>query len=190
MKQDIASAPGGWRIFFDNPLRRMLHPAVKILTPYISSGMTVLDFGCGFGHFAIGMARLTGETGRVIVVDVQRKMLDKTMARARKAGVDRIIQPVLCNGFNIGVSSKLDFALISNALHETIDPGDTVTELFGIIKPGGRFLLMEPSGHVNAEKFENELEIIRKAGFEEVSRPKVIREWCVVFRKPKTEIVE
>lgn len=64
---------------FDNPLRRMIHPAEKILGAYVTEGMTVLDFGCGFGHYALGMARLTGLSGQVFAVDVQQKMLDKTM---------------------------------------------------------------------------------------------------------------
>jgi len=60
---------------FDNPLRRRIHPPEEILSTYVKKGMTVLDFGCGFGHFALGMAGLVGESGTVIAADIQAKML-------------------------------------------------------------------------------------------------------------------
>ena len=101
--------------FFDNPLRRMVHPPEKILGPYVTAGMTVLDFGCGFGHYSLGMARLTGASGEVVAADVQQKMLAKTMARARKAGLDEIIRPLLCDGRGVGERLDLDFALLCNS---------------------------------------------------------------------------
>lgn len=170
--------------FFDNPLRRMIHPAEKVLGPYIAKGMTVLDFGCGFGHYSLGMARLTGEAGQVVAADVQQKMLDKTMARARKAGLDTIIRPLLCNGNGIGERLELDFALASNSLHETPEPLETLTELFGMLKPGTRFLLMEPSHHLTAEDFEAEVALAKRVGFVETGRPAVTRERCVLLKKP------
>jgi len=170
--------------FFDNPLRRIINPPQAVLGPYVGDGMTVLDYGCGFGHYALGMARLTGPSGRVIAVDVQLKMLDKTMARARKAGLDQIIQPRLCERQGIGASVDLDFALISNTLHETPAPGALLTELFALLKPGARLLLLEPSGHLGADEFEAEVELAREAGFEETDRPKIARAMSALFRKP------
>lgn len=185
-----ASSAGGHRIcpwwmayLFDNPLRRMIHPADRILGPYVTEGMTVLDFGCGFGHFAIGMARLTGKSGQVVAADVQQKMLDKTMARARKAGVDEIIRPLRCDGRSMGDLLTLDFALACNSLHETPDPAVLLAELFALLKPGSRFLLMEPAAHLKTEGFETEVALAKEAGFKEVDRPKVIREMCSLLQK-------
>lgn len=55
--------------FFDNPLRRLMHPAARILGPYVKEGMTALDLGCGFGHYSLGMARMTGKTGLPLTLD-------------------------------------------------------------------------------------------------------------------------
>ena len=170
--------------FLDNPLRRMIHPPEKVLGPYIMKGMTVLDFGCGFGHYSLGMARLTGEAGQVMAADIQQKMLDKTMARARKAGLGSIIRPLLCNGNGIGERLELDFALASNSLHETPDPVGTLTELFGMLKSGSRFLLMEPSHHLSAEDFEAEVALATQVGFVEIDRPVVTRERSALLKKP------
>lgn len=169
---------------FDNPLRRMIHPAEKILGPYVSEGMTVLDFGCGFGHFALGMARLAGPSGRVVAADIQQKMLDKTLARARKAGLDRIIHPLLCSGRGIGPVPLLDFALASNAIHETPVPAAIMAELFSRLRPGGRLLLMEPNAHLRAADFETEVALAGAAGFVETGRPAVSREMCALLEKP------
>jgi 2-polyprenyl-3-methyl-5-hydroxy-6-metoxy-1,4-benzoquinol methylase len=80
---------GGY--FIDNPLRRLIHDLQTILGPYVKPGMTVLDVGCGMGFFSIGMARMVGDEGRVIAVDLQQKMLDVLWRRAQRAGVaDRI----------------------------------------------------------------------------------------------------
>jgi ubiquinone/menaquinone biosynthesis C-methylase UbiE len=188
------SSSGGHRIcpwwlayFFDNPLRRMIHPPDRILGPHINKGMTVLDFGCGFGHFALGMARLTGGSGQVIAADVQQKMLDKTLARARKAGLDTIIHPRLCDGNGIGPLPPLDFALICNALHETPDPAAVLFELFGLLKPAGRFLLMEPAAHLKTRDFDAEVAMACKAGFEISDHPAITRELCVLFQKPEPQ---
>ena len=70
---------------FDNPVRRLVHPPGKILGDYVREGMTVVDVGAGFGHFSIGMARLVGDAGKVVAADLQEKMLEKTLSRARRA---------------------------------------------------------------------------------------------------------
>lgn len=170
---------------FDNPLRRMTHPPGKVLGPYVSEGMTVLDFGCGFGHYSIGMARLTGETGRVIAADVQEKMLKKTMSRAKKAGLDKIIRPLLCKGAGIGEPLELDFALASNSLHETPDPLAALREIYGLLRPGARLLLMEPPHHVKPGDFEREIILAKEAGFSDTERPVVSRQLCVLLEKPQ-----
>ncbi len=55
----------------DGKLRRWVHNPVKILSPLITEGMTVLDVGCGPGFFSIEMARLVGADGSVIAADLQ-----------------------------------------------------------------------------------------------------------------------
>jgi SAM-dependent methyltransferase len=112
-------------------------------------------------------------------------MLDKTVARAQKAGLDKIIRPLLCNGDGIGERLELDFALASNSLHETPNPAETLRELFGMLKPGGRFLLMEPRHHLKAAEFEAEVALAKEGGFMEIDRPEVTREWCVLLQKPE-----
>jgi ubiquinone/menaquinone biosynthesis C-methylase UbiE len=61
----------------DNRIRRWIQDPQKILRPYIEEGMTVLDLGCGPGHFSIALAQMVGKSGRVIAADLQEEMLQK-----------------------------------------------------------------------------------------------------------------
>ena len=77
---------------FDNPLRRYFHDPQVILTPYLQEGMTAIDLGCGMGYFSRAMAKIVGDTGKVISADLQKEMLAITRMRAEKDGVARLIQ--------------------------------------------------------------------------------------------------
>lgn len=44
----------------DNKIRKWLQNPRKILQPFVSEGMTVLDLGCGPGFFSIDMAHMVG----------------------------------------------------------------------------------------------------------------------------------
>lgn len=194
MNTALGASCGGKRICpwwmahtFDNLLRRLVHPAEKILAPYVRQGMIVLDVGCGFGHFTLGLARLVGDTGRVVAIDVQRRMLDKTMSRARQAGLGDRITPVLCGGASLGVNLRADFVLASNVLHEVRDVPALLSEVFGLLRPGGLLYVMEPSGHVKARDFAAEMEAAGKAGFSLRERPTLFWETCAVLQKPEED---
>jgi len=57
--------------------------------------MTAADIGCGMGYFSIGLAKIVKANGRVIVVDIQRKMLEVLEKRARNTGVFDIVSVTL-----------------------------------------------------------------------------------------------
>lgn len=82
---------------FDNPLRSIFHKPERIFIPYLNEGMTAIDIGCGMGYFSIGMAKIVGKTGKIISVDLQQKMLDILIKRAKKAGVANRITTFLCD---------------------------------------------------------------------------------------------
>ncbi|MCG8512085.1 MAG: class I SAM-dependent methyltransferase [Rhodospirillales bacterium] len=168
---------------FDNFLRRRSHPAEKTLAPYVRTGMRAADFGCGFGHFALGMARLVGDAGRVYAIDLQKQMLAKTMKRARKQGLSHVIEPVLCTQGQSLLPGNLDFVLASNVLHEVPDLPGLLSDIGVGLNQGGIFYVMEPSGHVKRDRLDQEIALTIHAGFEEIGRPRLAREHCVVFRK-------
>ena len=58
-----------------SPVRKLLTNPDRILEPYIRSGMTVLDAGTAMGFFSLPIARLVGESGHVVCVDLQERMV-------------------------------------------------------------------------------------------------------------------
>ena len=100
---------GGY--FLDNPVRRLLHRPEQILAPYVRPGMTVLDFGCGMGLFSLAAARLVGEQGKVIAVDLQPQMLAALGRRAAKAGLQDRIRFHRSEPDRIGLAEPCDLVL-------------------------------------------------------------------------------
>ncbi|MBW2343252.1 MAG: methyltransferase domain-containing protein, partial [Deltaproteobacteria bacterium] len=104
---------------FDNRLRSLIHRPGKVLSPYIRPGMTVMDVGCGMGHFSIGMAGLVGDEGLVISVDLQDEMLGVVNRRAEKAGVNHRTRTYQCTTQDIGDHGALKRQVLIIALEHT-----------------------------------------------------------------------
>lgn len=156
---------------FDNPLRRIFHNPRKMLSPYVKEGMRVMDVGCGMGYFSIGMAKIIGETGKVIAVDLQQKMLDTMQKRARRAGLQDRIYPHLCQPNDIGVTEDVHFILNFWMVHEVNDQQVFFSQLKARLVPGGHILIAEPKMHVTLEDFQVTLEIAESSGLQVSGQP-------------------
>lgn len=134
--------------------RRLVHNPKRILGPHLAEGMTVMDVGCGMGYFTIPMARMVGESGRVIAADLQPEMLKGMLRNAEKSEVKNRIEPRLCGkaSMNIGnLSGKINFAILFMMLHEVPDRERLVREVSDALEPGGQLLFAEPVGHVGRQ---------------------------------------
>jgi len=169
---------------FDNPLRRLVHNPEKILGPYLEEGMTVLDTGCGMGFFSIAMAHLVGSGGKVIAVDMQPQILEVLKKRAEKAGVSERIVTVCCEQNKLSVSKKADFALAFYMVHEVPDKGIFFRQVISCLKPGARFLLVEPRAHVSRSAFKRTVEIARAAGLVSTDSARVRFSHAQLFTSP------
>jgi ubiquinone/menaquinone biosynthesis C-methylase UbiE len=166
---------------FDNPFRHLFHKPEKLLGPYVQKGMTVMDIGCGMGFFSIGMARLVGDGGRVLSVDIQQKMLDVLKKRAQKAGLLNRIQVAKCEPGIIDVEAKADFILCFWMVHEVPDAAAFFRQLRRHITRNGKFLIAEPKNHVSGEDFEKTLHLIQESGFELIERPEISMSKAALF---------
>jgi ubiquinone/menaquinone biosynthesis C-methylase UbiE len=167
-----------WAVPFtiDTPLRRWIHDPRKIVGPHVKPGMTVLDIGCGVGWFSIPMAKMVGDHGKVIAVDLQQQMLDMLRRRAERAGAAARIELHKCEQDRLAVHAEADFALIFAMLHEVPDPDRLLSEVHACLKPAGKLLLAEPPLHVPGKKFASEAAIAEKVGFQIIERPRI--RWC------------
>ena len=168
------------------PFRRWQYDPTETLRPYVREGMTVLEPGPGMGFFTIPLAQLVGESGRVVAVDLQPKMIASLKRRGAKAGVlDRIdARVVSADTMGLGdLAVKVDFTLAFAVVHEFPDAQRFFDEAARASNPGATLLLAEPRGHVKHDKFEAELAAAATAQFEQVAHPVIRRSYAAVLRK-------
>ena len=169
----------------DNSIRRFLQNPQKILCPFISKGMTVLDIGCGPGYFSIAMAQLLSGEGKVIAADLQDGMLEKIRQKIKGTNLEQIIELHKCGETSIGVTENVDFILAFYMIHEVPDRDKFLKQLFSILKPDGKMFIVEPKIHVSPKAFESMVEYLTTNGLEILERPKVFFSRTIVIRKRK-----
>jgi ubiquinone/menaquinone biosynthesis C-methylase UbiE len=157
----------------DNFLRRLIHNPEKILKPFIKEGMTVLDIGCGPGYFTAEMARLVGESGKVIAADLQQEMLDLMNIKLTSLGLEKRIEAHHCQSDRTGIEKKVDFILTFWMVHEVPDQHNFFEELKSLLNRGGKILCVEPKIHVTRSAFSAMVSVIESAGLEIISRPHI-----------------
>jgi ubiquinone/menaquinone biosynthesis C-methylase UbiE len=166
---------------FDNPLRRWLHNPRKILGSYVQEGGTAIDIGCGMGPFTVELARLVGANGRVIAVDLQEEMLQRVEKRLNRAGLTDRVELHRCQPDSLGLAAEADFILAFWMAHEVPDAHAFFEQIAGLLKASGRFLLVEPNGHVGQEEFQGEVEAAQAAGLSILERPKIAISRAALF---------
>jgi ubiquinone/menaquinone biosynthesis C-methylase UbiE len=157
----------------DSLIRTWLQNPRRLLKPHLKEGMTALDFGCGPGFFSIEMARMIGESGRVIAADLQEGMLQKLKAKLQGTELGKRITLHKCGENAIGLSQRVDFVLAFYVLHELPDQEAFFREIGSLLNPGGRILVVEPPFHVSRAAFEETIKKSRSAGLTQIERPKV-----------------
>jgi ubiquinone/menaquinone biosynthesis C-methylase UbiE len=143
-------------------------------------GDRVLDVGCGPGRLAMLFGERVAPNGSVEGIDAAPEMIDRANARARKHRL-----PVT---FKVGFAQQLPFAdeefdAVSCvlALHHVADHDQqaAVTEMYRVLKPGGRLLIAEfQKGHRhgcsglrwlhrggNEATLDKALQLVNTAGF-------------------------
>jgi ubiquinone/menaquinone biosynthesis C-methylase UbiE len=169
-----------------SPLRKLFQNPSKIIAPYIKKGMKVLDVGCAMGFFSVPMARLVGDGGKVVCVDMQEKMLKSLKKRARKAGVSGAIETITCDQDSLrlgGFKEEIDFALAFAVVHEVPDVPKLFSDIFDAMKPAGKLLIAEPRGHVSDQDFDKTTAAAESSGFAIIQRPKIGRSRTVLLEK-------
>ncbi|MBG7617095.1 MAG: methyltransferase domain-containing protein [Chloroflexi bacterium] len=112
----------------------------------ISSGMRLLDVGCGSGPYTIFMARAVGKDGLVYALDIQKDMLAKLEDKlALPQNKDIInVHPILADAANLPLEdNSLDLALIVSVTREFPDGHKVFKDIKRVLKPNGLLAVSE-----------------------------------------------
>jgi ubiquinone/menaquinone biosynthesis C-methylase UbiE len=154
--------------FLMNPVRRWRQNPAKILRPFVSEGMLVVEPGCGMGFFTLELARLVGPRGRIIAVDIQERMLAGLRRRAGKAGFAGRIEARLATPGSLmldDLAGRADFALAIAVVHELPDQDYFFAVMHRALRSGSKLLVAEPRAHVKAAEFQASMDTARRSGF-------------------------
>lgn len=109
----------------------------------VRPGMTICDMGCGNGFHSLPMAKMVGENGLVIGVDVQPEMLGFLRERMEDQGVENII-PILGSFHNPRLPpNTIDLVLMVDVYHEFSHPQQMLASIHAGLKPDGLVVLVE-----------------------------------------------
>lgn len=148
--------------------------------------MNVLDIGCGMGFFSLPIAKLVGDTGKVVCIDLQTRMIKGLIRRSKKAGLSDRIDARLCRKNSLGVDNqagKIDFALAFALLHEVPDKKRLLSEVGHTLKQTGKLLIAEPRAHVSRQDFDETISLAEREGFQFLGDLTIPRSYAILLGK-------
>jgi ubiquinone/menaquinone biosynthesis C-methylase UbiE len=170
-------------VFLSSPLRRALQPTDELVDRAgIGPGMNVLELGPGPGTFTIPAARLVGETGRVVAVDIEPKMIEKLARAAEEAGLANI-EPSLADAYNLPApDSSVDVAFMVTVLAEIPDRQRALAELRRVVKPEGILSISEFLPDPDYPRRSTVIRWCEAAGFELIEEHGGLLSYTLNFR--------
>lgn len=126
----------------------------------LEPGMTLLDAGCGTGRLSVPAAKRVGDSGKVVAVDLQDRLLRRAMGKARRARLANI------NFIHSGITDSdlendhFDRALLVAVLGDTLERTAALKAIFRALKPGGVLAVTE---HVFDPHFQDRNTVARLA---------------------------
>jgi demethylmenaquinone methyltransferase/2-methoxy-6-polyprenyl-1,4-benzoquinol methylase len=107
-------------------------------------GQQALDVAAGSGDLAVGLARRVGKSGRVVVTDVNAAMLEEGRTRLLNAGLVGNVDYVLADAESLPFAAQsFHCVTIGFGLRNVTDKERALASMYGVLKPGGRLLVLE-----------------------------------------------
>ncbi len=143
---DLAPRPEAYVQFMDDANSMAFFQTAKALTYArlaLQPGEALLDIGCGSGGDVRAMAGIVGPNGRAVGLDGSETMI--AAARERSAGSSLPVEFVVGDAHRLDFpDSSFDVCRTDRVLLHLADPGRAVREIARVLRPGGRFVALEP----------------------------------------------
>jgi len=110
---------------------------------HISEGDTVVDLGSGAGNDCFVARQITGETGKVIGLDMTEEMVDRARRNADKLGFENV-EFILGDIEDMPLESGTADVVVSNCVMNLVpDKQKAFDETYRILKAGGHFSISD-----------------------------------------------
>lgn len=110
----------------------------------VRSGQRVLDIAGGTGDLAAKFSELVGETGEVVLADINESMLEVGRERLVDRGVLANVSYVQANAEVLPFPNNyFDCITIAFGLRNVTDKDAALRSMLRVLKPGGRLLVLE-----------------------------------------------
>ena len=123
-----------------------LHRALKriaIDSLALRPGQSVLDLAAGTGDMARLISPIAGPAGRVVLCDINARMLDIGRDRMLDAGLTNVV-PARADAESLPfASAAFDRVVIAFGLRNLTDKERALMEMHRVLRPGGRLLVLE-----------------------------------------------
>ncbi|GAD87905.1 MULTISPECIES: bifunctional demethylmenaquinone methyltransferase/2-methoxy-6-polyprenyl-1,4-benzoquinol methylase UbiE [Vibrio] len=108
------------------------------------SGQKILDLGGGTGDLTAKFSRIVGDTGHVVLADINNSMLNVGRDKLRNTGVVGNVHYVQANAEELPFPDDyFDCITISFCLRNVTDKDKALRSMYRVLKPGGRLLVLE-----------------------------------------------
>ena len=110
----------------------------------LQPGGWALDVAAGSGDLSEGMVRQVGQNGRVVVTDFNSSMLQRGRARLIDSGLVGNSSYLQADAEKLPLeSSQFQCVTIGFGLRNVTDKSAALAEMYRVLKPGGRLLVLE-----------------------------------------------
>ena len=161
----------------------------------IKEGDVIADIGAGSGYFAWRFAKLVGDPGKVLAVDIQPEMLEILAQQMEKRGVADRVEGILGTIEDPKLPpNSADLAIMIDVYHELSHPYEMTVKMVEGLKPGGRLVFVEyraedPDVRIKRLHKMTEAQVKKEMtaqNLEYVETSDILpQQHIVIFRKPK-----
>lgn len=124
----------------------------------VRAGHKVLDLAGGTGDLTAKFSRIVGETGQVVLADINDAMLKVGRTKLRDLGVVGNVQYVQANAEALPFpDNSFDIITIAFGLRNVTDKDKALASMYRVLKPGGRLLVLEfskPSNEMLSKAYD------------------------------------
>lgn len=110
----------------------------------VRAGQRVLDLAGGTGDLTAKFSRLVGQTGQVVLADINDSMLNVGREKLRNQGILGNVHYVQANAEELPFpDDHFDCITIAFGLRNVTDKDKALRSMYRVLKPGGRLLVLE-----------------------------------------------